>query len=156
MFIIYRILTLLLNCFLLFGISVSIYEVIVGGYSNPEGSVIISLVFTYVVLSSSYFIWKTRKIRRKTPYSTLIDQVDENSYEVKPFRLSWIIGFSNILIGLLFILAVFYILVRANPMHLETEDLLRLLIVGFGLFYGSLKIYYAIYVLSQISKSAKK
>ena len=148
----YRVLTVLINCFLVFGILATVYETIVGGYSDTEESILFSILATYMVLSTSYFIWKTRKLSKHRINSDILDEVVENSLDMHHFPLAKLICISNLAIGSLIIITAVFVLIAYPVRFVIIEELFRFCALIFGIFYGFLKIYYSFYSLKRIKK----
>ena len=152
----YELLTIPFNIFLSIGIAFSIYEAIVGGYSDTEFSLLISLFSFYLIITTSYFIWNSRRLNLiNKNYSETLDKEMIKSQRLENFRFSFPIGLSNIFIGLFIIGLMIYILIEESlGSFKEIEELLRFFILLIGIFYGSLKINYSLNTLGEIK--AKK
>ena len=149
----YRILTVLINCFLIFGIFISVYEDLDGGYADIDDSMYASLFFLYFIFSTSYFVWKTRKVSKQDAASIDTSNSNfENLFEVEHFKHENFISVSNIVLGSLIILSGISILVF-YPINLRLSgEQLRLGTVVFLIFYGWLKIDYSVFIIKRIKK----
>lgn len=151
----YQILTIFFNAFLSIGVISSVFEIIEGGYSNPELTILFSLIALYIIISTTFFIWNSRKFKSKnhSDFESLDNELIETSF-IKNFRFSKIIGYSNILVGILLIGVVLYILIF-EPIYsfVIPEELLRFFVLILALFYGFLKIYYSNNILKIINKN---
>lgn len=152
----YRILTVLINCFFVFGIFVTIYEALVGGYSDTEGSLIFSVLIIYVVLSSTYFVWKTRKVSKRSISLETLGSDIVTLLQVDHFRFAYFFAVSNIVIGLLIISASIFVLIFYPISFFVIEELFRLHVLIFGVFYGALKIYYSNFMLKRVYGKSNK
>ncbi len=151
MFGIYRMLTIVINSFLFIGVLVTIYEIIIGGYSDTEESLLFSMICLYIILSTSYFVWKTRNVSKKRINDNTIDDDDIEIFKLDHFRFAKITGISNLTIGVLILGMAVYILIFFPIRFVLIEELLRLFILVFSIFYGGLKMYYSIFILKRIN-----
>jgi hypothetical protein len=141
---------------LAYGIGLTIFEEIVGGYSGPYFARTFAVFCVYMIISTSYFMWKSRKLKFTTNGSETLDGNITASTESKGFPFSTIIGVSNICIALIIAVAAIYVLI-ANPPQLvsDPEEILRLSILLLGIFYAALKTYYSLTVLKKIKHNSK-
>jgi len=132
----YRILTYVFDLALIVGLTLSIYEYFIEKRDYGWEAIPINLLIIYALISSFYFIHKT-----KTIYKLELNNKSEN-IETE-FKFGKLIGITNILIGTSFVLFPI-IFLFINPIsQFNLVETSRIFLNIFLIVYGILKILYS-------------
>lgn len=134
----YRILTYVFDLALIVGLTLSIYEYFIEKRDYGWEAIPINLLIIYALISSFYFIHKT-----KTIYKSELNNKSENIETELKFRFGKLIGITNILIGTSFVLFPI-IFLFINPIsEFNLVETSRIFLNMFLIVYGILKILYS-------------